>query len=69
MHWSDIYVKEEKPSNTMMKEKCDAITNRQLPRLVKECHSFCGMVTFLSSFLKDPRKHLKSIYELQKKNN
>ena len=52
----------------MLKDKqCDAIINLQTPKSVKDCRSFCGMVNFLSSFLKDLRKHLIPIYGTQKK--
>ena len=38
---------------TAMKEKCDAIHNMQTPKSVKECHTFCGMVNFLSTLCKN----------------
>ena len=47
-----------KQSYTPMREKCYTIINLQLPKLVKDCISFCGMVKFLPSFLQDLRKHL-----------
>ena len=50
-----------------MKEKCDAICNMQTPKSVKECHTFCGMVNFLSTFCKNLRELLIRIYELTKK--
>ena len=34
---------------------------------VKECKSFCRIVNFLSSFLKDLRKHLIPKRKIQKK--
>ena len=53
---------------TPMKDKCDAIRNLEIPKTVKQCRSFCGMVNFLSTFLKDLRRILIPIYDLQKKN-
>ena len=50
-----------------MKEKCDAIRNMQTPKSVKECHTFCGMVNFLSTFCKNLRELLIPIYDLTKK--
>ena len=52
---------------TAMKEKCDAICNMQTPKSVKECHTFCGMVNFLSTFCKNLRELLIPIYDLTKK--
>ena len=52
---------------TTMKEKCDAIRNMQTPKSVKECHTFCGMVNFLSTFCKNLRELLIPIYDLTKK--
>ena len=37
------------------------------PKSVKECHTFCGMVNFLSTFCKNLRQLLIPIYELTKK--
>ena len=52
---------------TAMKEKCDAIRNMQTPKSVKECHTFCGMVNFLSTFCKNLRELLIPIYDLTNK--
>ena len=52
---------------TAMKEKCDAIRNMQTPKSVKECHTFCSMVNFLSTFCKNLRELLIPIYNLMKK--
>ena len=48
-------------------DKCDAIRNMKAPKSVKECHTFCGMVNFLSTFCKNLRQLLIPIYELTKK--
>ena len=50
-----------------MKEKCDAIRNMETPKSVKECHTFCGMVNFLSTFCKNLQELLIPIYDLMKK--
>ena len=52
---------------TAMRDKCDAIRNMKAPKSVKECHTFCGMVNFLSTFCKNLRQLLIPIYELTKK--
>ena len=56
-----------KPSYIPMKSKCDAIRNLLRPGSVTEVRKFCGMVNFLSSFLKDLRKTLMPIYNLLQK--
>ena len=48
--------------------KCNPITKLRPPQS-KILRSFCGMVNFLSSFLKDIRKYLIPIYEIEKKIN
>ena len=60
-------IKDGRACYTPMKDKCAAIRGLKPPRTVKECRSFCGMVNFLSTFLKDLRRKLIPIYELQKK--
>ena len=57
-----------RPSFTPMKDKCDSIRNLEPPKTVKDCQTFCGMVNFLATFLKDLQKHLVPIYNLTKKN-
>ena len=60
-------VKDSVAHYTAMKEKCDAIRNMQTPKSVKECCTFCGMVSFLSTFCKNLRELLIPIYDLTKK--
>ena len=60
-------IQEGKACYTPIKDRCDAIRNLRAPRSVKECRQFCGMVNFLSTFLKDLRKLLVPIYELTRK--
>ena len=38
---------------TTMRDKCDAIRNMKALKSVQECHTFCGMVNFLSTFCKN----------------
>ena len=54
-----------KPSCTLMSE----IIKLNLPKSLQKCRSFHGTVIFLSSFLKDLRKHLIAIYDIQKNKN
>ena len=62
-------IKDGKACYTPMKEKCEAIRALKPPSSVKECRQFCGMVNFLSTFLKDLRRLLIPIYDLTKKKN
>ena len=43
-------------SITPMKDKCEAIKCLDLPKTVRDCRKFCGMVNFLATFLKDLQK-------------
>ena len=62
-------VKDGKACYTPVKDRCDAIRLLRAPKSVRECRQFCGMVNFLSTFLKDLRKLLIPIYELTRKRN
>ena len=56
-----------RPSITPMKDKCEAIRRLDPPKTVRDCRKFCGMVTFLATFLKDLQKILIPIYNLTRK--
>ena len=56
-----------RPSITPMKDKCEAIRCLDLPKTVRDCRKFCGMVNFLATFLKDLQKILIPIYNLTRK--
>ena len=63
----EFLIKDGTAHYTAMRDKCDAIHNMKAPQSVKECHTFCGMVNFLSTFCKNLRPLLIPIYELTKK--
>ena len=63
----EFLIKDNTAHYTVMKDKCNAIRNMKAPKSVKECHTFCGMVNFLSTFCKNLRQLLIPIYELTKK--
>ena len=67
LHGSHYHVKRKIASYTPMKEKCAAIINIILPKLVKECTSFCGVVNILSSFLTDMRKYIILTYDIHER--
>ncbi len=53
---------------TAHKSQMEAIQKLNQPKSARECKSFCGVVTFLSIYLKDLQKHLIPICKLTKKN-
>ena len=55
------------PPITPMKDKCEAIRCFDPPKTVQDCRTFCGMVNFLATFLKDLQKILIPIYNLTRK--
>ncbi len=57
------------PCITAHKSRIDAIQKLNQPKTAQDCKSFCGMVNFLSMYLKDLQSHLIPIYELTKKNH
>ena len=63
----EFLIKDGTAHYTTMRDKCDAIRNMKAPKSVKECHTFCGMVNFLSTFCKNLRQLLIPIYKLTKK--
>ena len=63
----EFLIKDNTAHYTTMKDKCDVIGNMKVPKSVKECRMFCGMVNFLSTFCKNLRQLLIPIYELTKK--
>ena len=63
-----ILIEDNVPHITAHKTRIDAIQDMRRPRTPRDCKRFCGMVIFLSMFLKDLQKHLIPIYELTKKN-
>ena len=52
---------------TPLKSRIEAITKLNAPKSTKHCKQFCGMVNFLSFFLKDLQKIMIPIYDLTKK--
>ena len=50
----EFQVKDDKVY-TPLKDKCEAILNLDSPKTLKQTRAFCGMVSFLSSFLPNLR--------------
>ena len=55
------------PHITPVKSRVDAIVKFDPPKSPKNCKQFCGMVNYLSMFLKDLQTKLIPIYHLTKK--
>ena len=55
------------PHITPVKSRVDAIVKLDPPKSPKNCKQFCGMVNYLSIFLKDLQTKLIPIYHLTKK--
>ena len=55
------------PHITQVKSRVDAIVKLDPPKSPKNCKQFCGMVNYLSMFLKDLQTKLIPIYHLTKK--
>ena len=63
----NITIRGKRPCIQPMKERTDAIQKLNQPTSPKECKRFCGMINFLSMFLKDLQIKLAPIYALTRK--
>ena len=63
----EFQVEDDKVCYTPLKDKCEAISNLDSPKTLRQTRAFCGMVNFLSSFVPNLRRLLIPIYDLQKK--
>ena len=64
-----LLIQDGRPQITPLKTRTEAILKLDPPKTVKNCKQFCGMVNFLSIFLKDLQLILAPIYQLTKKGN
>ena len=62
-----VSIIENIPHITPVKSRADAIVKLDPPKSPKNCKQFCGMVNYLSMFLKDLQTKLIPIYHLTKK--
>ena len=62
-----VSIIENIPHITPVKSRVEAIVKLDLPKSPKNCKQFCGMVNYLSMFLKDLQTKLIPIYHLTKK--
>ena len=62
-----VSIIENIPHITPVKSRVEAIVKLDLPKSPQNCKQFCGMVNYLSMFLKDLQNKLIPIYHLTKK--
>ena len=62
-----LLIEDGLPKITPLKTRIDAIMKLEAPKTQKNCKQFCGMVNFLSVFLKDLQIKLAPIYQLTRK--
>ena len=62
-----LLIEDGMPKITPLKTRIDAIMKLDPPKTPKNCKQFCGMVNFLSVFLKDLQLKLAPIYQLTRK--
>ena len=62
-----LLIEDNMPKITPLKTRIDAIMKLDPPKIPKNCKQFCGMVNFLSVFLKDLQIKLAPIYQLTRK--
>ena len=62
-----LLIEDNMPKITPLKTRIDAIMKLDPPKTPKNCKQFCGMVNFLSVFLKDLQIKLAPIYQLTRK--
>ena len=62
-----ILVEDGMPKMKPLKSRIDAIQKVKLPKTVKECRSFCGIVNYMSMFLPSLQEKLIPIYIITRK--
>ena len=62
-----MLIEEGLPKLKPLKTRIEAILKLEPPKSIKDCRSFCGMVNYLSIYLKDLQTKLIPIYYLTRK--
>ena len=62
-----MLIEEGLPKLKPLKTRVEAILKLEPPKTIKDCRSFCGMVNYLSIYLKDLQSKLIPIYYLTRK--
>ena len=63
----EMLIDDKLPKIKPLKTRVEAILKLEPPKTVKQCRSFCGMVNYLSMFLKELQIKLIPIYHLTRK--
>ena len=64
---NEIFIENKKVCVKLLRSGLEAIQKLQLPKTLKGCRSFAGVVNFLSMFCLELQKLLKPIYDLTRK--
>ena len=51
-----LLIKDDIPSITHLGSRVDAIQKLEPPKTPEECKMFCGLINYLSMYLKNPQK-------------
>ena len=62
-----LLIKENTPCIALLRSRVDAIQRLEPPKTPKVCKKFCGLIDYLSMYLKDLQKRLIPIYNLTRK--
>ena len=62
-----LLIKENRSCIIPLRSRVDAIQRLEPPKTPKECKKFCGLINYLSMYLKDLPKRLIPIYNLTRK--
>ena len=62
-----LLIKENTPYITPLRSRVDAIQRLVPPKTPKECKKFCGLINYLSMYLKGLHKRLIPIYNFTRK--
>ena len=62
-----IFIKDKRVCGKPLRNRIEAISKLEPPKMPEGCRSFAGMVIFLSMFCPKLQKLLKPIYDLTRK--
>ena len=62
-----LLIKDNTTCITPLRSRVDAIQRLQLPKTLKECKKFCGLINYFSTLLNNLQKRLIPIYNLTRK--
>ena len=62
-----LLIKENMPCITPLRSRADAMQRLEPPKTTKGCKKFCGLINYLSLYLKNLQKRQIHIYNLTRK--